>query len=92
MGRPGQTECPRELVLTNSRFADCIVLPSTGAGGSVAVFDTSAIVTDCRFDRSQGTAVLFESSSPRGDHTISVSEAVLGACKSQLQMGAATAV
>eukprot|EP00904_Undaria_pinnatifida_P013813 jgi/Undpi1/9562/HiC_scaffold_27.g12018.m1 len=72
VGRPGPTECPHELFLTASSFTNCTVLPSSGTGGSLAVFDTSATILDCRFEESRGTAVLFESSRPSGGPTISL--------------------
>lgn len=80
VGRRGQAECPHELVLANSSFTTCVVSPTAGAGGSLAIFDTSATITECTFEKGQGTAVLFESSSPNGSHTISVSEAFYHYC------------
>lgn len=59
--------------MTSCTFRDCTVNHATGAGGSLAIFDTSATITDCAFEGSVGTALLFESSSASGEHKISVS-------------------
>ncbi|CAN0357500.1 unnamed protein product [Ectocarpus sp. 12 AP-2014] len=70
VNRPDQDACPRELDLSNSTFSGCTVGSTTGAGGSVAIFDTSATITDCIFESSVGTAVLFSSSSDSGEHQL----------------------
>lgn len=73
VGRPDTAGCAQGLFMENSTFTGCTVAFSNGVGGSVAIFDTSADITDCTFESSQGTAVLFESSSADGDHLLSVS-------------------
>ena len=62
VGRPGEAECPRSLEVTNCDFTRCTVSVGNGAGGSMAIFDTSAEVVGCTFEQSQGTAVFFQSS------------------------------
>ncbi|CAM9458338.1 unnamed protein product [Ectocarpus sp. 8 AP-2014] len=70
VNRPDQDACLRELDLSDSTFSGCTVGSTTGAGGSVAIFDTSATITDCTFESSVGTAVLFSSSSDSGEHQL----------------------
>ncbi|CAM9338592.1 unnamed protein product, partial [Ectocarpus fasciculatus] len=38
--------------------------------GSVAIFNTQASITECTFEHSVGTAVLFSSSSESGEHQL----------------------
>lgn len=74
VGRRGaDASCPRSLELTETTFTGCSVDSGIGAGGAVAVFDTTAVITDCLFEGNHGTAVLFESSSADGIHKIEVS-------------------
>ncbi|CBJ26272.1 polymorphic outer membrane protein [Ectocarpus siliculosus] len=70
VNRPDQDACSRELDLSDTIFSGCSVVSTTGAGGSVAIFDTSATITDCTFESSVGTAVLFSSSSDSGEHQL----------------------
>lgn len=72
-GRRGGAACPRTLELKDTTFTGCSVDSGVGAGGAVAVFDTTAEIVDCVFEGSQGTAVLFESSSAVGQHKLDVS-------------------
>lgn len=74
VGRPDYGGCENKLLVDNTTFSDCVVGSSSGAGGSIAIFDTSATIHDCLFEDSQGTAVLFQSSSASGDHNMSVSQ------------------
>lgn len=74
VGRRGaDASCPRALELTECTFTGCTVDSGVGAGGAVAVFDTTAVISGCVFEGGQGTAVLFESSSADGMHKIEVS-------------------
>lgn len=75
-GRRGQAACPRPLELTETTFTNCVVDSGVGAGGAVAVFDATVVISDCFFQASQGTAVLFESSSAEGTHKLDVSARV----------------
>ncbi|CAM9484228.1 unnamed protein product [Ectocarpus sp. 8 AP-2014] len=70
VNRLDQDACSRDLDLSNSTFSGCTIVSTTGAGGSVAIFDTSATITDCTFEGSVGTAVLFSSSSDSGEHQL----------------------
>ncbi|CAM9804479.1 unnamed protein product [Scytosiphon promiscuus] len=72
VGRPG-VGCPYELTMTGCTFDGCSVDHTAGAGGSLAIFDTSATIESCVFQNSVGTALLFESSSATGDHKLSMS-------------------
>ena len=74
VGRPDYGGCENELLVNNTTFSYCVLGSSSGAGGSIAIFDTSTTIHDCFFESSQGTAVLFQSSSASGDHEISVSQ------------------
>eukprot|EP00752_Nemacystus_decipiens_P002934 g2729.t1 len=74
VGRRGaDVSCPRTLELTDTTFTGCEVDSNVGAGGAVAVFDTTARISGCVFEGSVGTAVLFESSSAEGMHKIEMS-------------------
>lgn len=59
--------------MTECTFSGCKVNQADGAGGSLAIFDTSASVEDCLFESSAGTAVLFQSSDASGSHKFNVS-------------------
>ena len=72
VGRP-DSGCSQELVVMNSNFSRCSVDGTNGAGGALAVFDTSASLEDCLINHIEGTAVLFRSSKANGAHKISVS-------------------
>lgn len=72
VGRPGEDPCPTDLKITNCDFDRCTVDVGNGAGGSMAIFDTSAEVLDCRFESSRGTAVLFQASDASYELTVSV--------------------
>ena len=74
VGGPGEEACPRELSVTGSVFSGCSVEPGLGEGGALAIFDTTAELTDCTFEGSVGTAILFESSSADGEHKLDVSD------------------
>lgn len=74
VGAPDAGGCDRELTVTGSTFSGCRVASTTGEGGSLAIFDTSATLRDCIFESSAGTAILFESSSADGDHKLDVSD------------------
>eukprot|EP00903_Cladosiphon_okamuranus_P014004 g13023.t1 len=70
VGGPDEDACDRELTLTGATFSGCGVETPLGEGGSLAIFDTSAVLTDCVFEASRGTAVLFTSTSEDGDHKL----------------------
>ncbi|CAN0394131.1 unnamed protein product [Pylaiella littoralis] len=70
VGRRDATACTNELSLTEVNFAGCTVGHEVGMGGSLAIFDTSATLLDCKFEESVGTAVFFESSSAAGEHRL----------------------
>ncbi|CAN0394289.1 unnamed protein product [Pylaiella littoralis] len=70
VGRRDATACTKELSLTEVNFAGCTVGYEDGMGGSLAIFDTSATLLDCKFEESVGTAVFFESSSAAGEHRL----------------------
>lgn len=63
VGRPNSGGCSNELVVSNSNFSSCSVNQNTGVGGAIAIFDTDATIKNCFFERNEGTAVFFESSS-----------------------------
>ncbi|CAM9181705.1 unnamed protein product [Hapterophycus canaliculatus] len=71
VGRPG-VGCPRGLDMEDCTFDGCTADNAAGAGGSLAIFDTSAEIKSCVFQNSVGTALLFESSSADGDHKLSL--------------------
>ena len=73
VGGPDEDACPRELTITETTFRVCTVRPSVGEGGSLAIFDTTAMLTNCVFEGGGGAAVLFESSSAGGEHKLNVS-------------------
>lgn len=58
--------------MSGTNFTGCTVDYTKGSGGSLAIFDTEANIENCEFEGSQGTAVLFESSSPSGAHMLKV--------------------
>lgn len=72
VGGPDEDACPRPLEVTESVFYGNSAVPSTGAGGALAIFDTSATIIDAEFGGNAGTAVLFQSSSDSGDHQLKV--------------------
>ena len=74
VGGPEDEACPRELKVTGSTFSGCSVAAGLGEGGALAIFDTTAQLTDCSFDAGTGSAILFESSSADGDHKLDVSD------------------
>lgn len=74
VGRPEGDACPASFTMKNSNFTGCTVVPATGSGSSLAVFNTQADIDGCTFESSTGTAVLFESSDGAGGHEFFVSE------------------
>lgn len=70
-GLPDTDECSSDLEVDGCEFSGCQAYAFGGKGGSLSIFDTTASVSDTIFENSQGTAMLFESST--GDHFLDVS-------------------
>lgn len=70
-GLPGTDTCSSDLEIEGCEFSGCQAYEIGGRGGSLAVFDTTASVSNTIFEKSEGTAMLFQSST--GDHYLDVS-------------------
>lgn len=77
-GLPGGETC-KTLVVEDSEFSGCAAALPGGKGGAIAMFNTPAEISGTVISGSTGTAMVFESSSPDGDHVLKVSHSLVSA-------------
>eukprot|EP00752_Nemacystus_decipiens_P011910 g10561.t1 len=69
-GDPDSGACPWELMVAETTFSGYNVDADLGGGGSLAIIEASATLTECVLEGRRGTALVFESSSSTGEHQL----------------------
>lgn len=74
-GLRGEPTCPFSLEVAGCTFSGCGATGGLGEGGALAIFNTETTISDTIIEGSQGTGVMFESSSATGEHQLKVRRA-----------------
>lgn len=77
-GLPGEATCPFDLFIENCNFTRCDAYTVGGKGGALAIFDTTTEIFGTMIVDSQGTAIVFESTSATSPHQLKVSWLLTG--------------